>query len=107
MNKLLCTLSTPVGDELASIEGDFDQIKDTILNWIETAEDGDSIVVQKDFVMETADHNWAQMAPNVVKFKPKLGPIHRKPSPGSQEWAETRGDDIPSYDQPGDDFDAS
>lgn len=29
----------------------------------------------------------------------------RRPVHGSQEWAETRGDDIPSYDQPGDDFD--
>lgn len=32
-------------------------------------------------------------------------PITRRPVPGSQEWAETRGDDIPSYDVPGDDFD--
>ncbi len=30
----------------------------------------------------------------------------RKPAYGSAEWAETRGDDIPSYDVPGDDFDA-
>jgi hypothetical protein len=29
----------------------------------------------------------------------------RKPAWGSQEWAETRGDDIPSYDVPGDDRD--
>lgn len=29
----------------------------------------------------------------------------RTPVPGSAEWAETRGDDIPSLDQPGDDFD--
>lgn len=29
----------------------------------------------------------------------------RRPTPGTQEWAETRGDDIPSLDQPGDDFD--
>lgn len=26
-------------------------------------------------------------------------------APGSQEWAETWGDDFPSYDEPGDDFD--
>lgn len=29
----------------------------------------------------------------------------RSPIVGSAEWAETRGDDLPSYDQPGDDFD--
>jgi len=29
-----------------------------------------------------------------------------KPAWGSQEWAETRSDDGPSYDQPGDDYDA-
>ena len=29
----------------------------------------------------------------------------RQPVPGSAEWAETRGDDVPSLDQPGDDFD--
>lgn len=29
----------------------------------------------------------------------------RRPIVGSAEWAETRGDDIPSLDQPGDDFD--
>ena len=28
----------------------------------------------------------------------------RSPIVGSAEWAETRGDDIPSLDQPGDDF---
>ena len=30
----------------------------------------------------------------------------RRPTPGSQEWAETRGDDIPPLDEPGDDFDS-
>lgn len=34
------------------------------------------------------------------------GPVReRRPVHGSQEWAETRADDIPSLDQPGDDFD--
>ena len=28
-----------------------------------------------------------------------------RPIPGSQEWAETRADDVPCLDQPGDDFD--
>jgi hypothetical protein len=29
----------------------------------------------------------------------------RRPAFGSAEWAETRGDDVPSLDQPGDSFD--
>ena len=34
------------------------------------------------------------------------GRRERKPEWGSQEWAETRGDDIPPLDEPGDDFDS-
>lgn len=30
---------------------------------------------------------------------------NQRPAHGSQEWAETRGDDIPSLDVPGDSFD--
>jgi hypothetical protein len=32
-------------------------------------------------------------------------PSSRSPIVGSAEWAETRGDDLPSLDQPGDDYD--
>lgn len=41
-----------------------------------------------------------------VRYRGRRAPAQRRPVPGSQEWAETRGDDIPSYDQPGDDFDS-
>jgi hypothetical protein len=36
---------------------------------------------------------------------PEPGDDPGKPAWGSQDWAETMGDDIPSDDQPGDDFD--
>ena len=93
MSKIRCTLSTPVGGELGSIEGEVDQIKDTIVNWLENAQDGDMIIVKTEFEEENVD---PQEGSNVIR-----------PRFGSQQWAETYQDDIQSLDQPGDDFDAS
>lgn len=55
-----------------------------------------------------ADQNAARRRPCAIRTsygRRNVSCSERRPTPGSQEWAETRGDDIPSYDQPGDDFD--
>lgn len=51
-----------------------------------------------------AGYRWDAAKRTHVKIR-KPRKSSRSPVPGSAEWAETRGDDIPSYDQPGDDFD--
>lgn len=85
--QITVTLSTPVGGELASLTGTVEQIRDTITNWLETAEHGDTIRI--------TDADSVDDDTNIVK-----------PEWGSQQWAEARGDDIPSYDELGDEFDA-
>lgn len=64
MNRITVTLSTPIGGELGSISGEVDQIKDTIINWLETAADGDTLTVKS----EEAD-----LGENVIAFRPRWG----------------------------------
>ena len=94
MSKIRATLSTPVGGELGSIEGEVHQIQDTIINWLENAQDGDMIIVKTEFEEEDTE----PLPDNTNVIRPRFG---------SQAWAETYQDDIQSLDQPGDDFDAS
>jgi hypothetical protein len=81
------TFSAPGVGIIATAEGTIPQIQSTIIDWVKNGISGATITIEE--VDQTNDET------NVVR-----------PEWGSAQWAETYSDDIPSYDEPGDYFDA-